>query len=404
MALSDPLNRPTSGSGFGRGNGNTVRPVPASNLPRDAYQNALEHLAKAKFSSPKLSDNGESMRFFNMLIDRGAMDEFVPPERDYNVSHYSDNVDAKLRFFPDSVAEDPEIQSLQSPTDILLANFPKGTSSQGTNEVLFRPYADAPLARLNLYNPDDTMGLRAMAAYLSPYNLPVVDRALEQYMLQLGTGNENAAQQIYAKSELLPEVIQPDIMSFVYRPEENFSAKIMDDSLNFVGDDKKIVWNTAQPYTFKDSEIGSVGTKVGKVISHESGHLLDRLSALFDREPEFWSSSGSAYSDAVSSDISNFPDVNGLTNPIVGWGQQNPAGQFLTPYAEESSTNKTKPLVEDFAERFSLYMYDKQNGYAYTLDDNPVRFAQVYPATSAYFDKLLAELEAGYQPMWRLLE
>lgn len=402
MAPPDPLGRSMSGVGFGRGAGGGVRPLPASSLPEDAYQGALEHLANAKFDR---RHGGEDMRFFHMLMDRGAMDTFVPPERNYNVKYRNPEVvNSDFRY----TANNPEFQSLQSPTDILLTQVKPSQwwTPVAEEYVSFRPYAGSPLAQLDLQGPDDRMGRRAMAAYLSGYDLPVVDKDLEQYMLQLGTGNEEVAKQIFARSELLPDVIRPDTMNFLSDLNPNWvaSTRTNVDDMELALQDVGINWNNLHTGLYSQPPEGtSIGRWAGHTVSHEAGHWLDRLSALRDRDPYRYSSTGPSYRQSVSADISNLPDVSGMVNPVVGWGQQNPSGEYLTQYAADSASGANKD-VEDFAERFSLYMDDRQNGYAYMVGGRPVRFAEVYPATAAYFEELLRQLEAGYEPGWRLLE
>jgi len=358
------------------------------------YENMLDLLVEAKLNRNNPA-RGESMRFFNKAYDSGAMKDFIEP--DYPLNASAREVDFSVF---DETRNDPAIQNLGD-DDILFTLSRNSPSWHPVGYASYYPTADWALHQVQL--PQNEF-LRAMAAASSTYNIPAVDMNMQTLLQDFGSGKPKPIHDISKSVSQMPESIRPDVLNFLSRPYDDAAGWVA------TGDSAgKFALDSDQAIYFNQDfmKYGTGGWD--SIANHEAGHILDRglagvqqgrgatdwLPFVYseDNKRDFMSEQDE-YRNAIEKDQTlgsikdRFPDSsNDLLIYNAGGETLDITGDFITGY----SKSKSHENVEDFAERFMLYLNDKEDGWVVKdiLSGKKLKFAELYPETSKYFDDLL---------------
>jgi len=361
------------------------------------YENMLDLLVEAKLNPRNLA-RGESMRFFNQAYDAGAMKDFVEP--DYPLNASSRQVESSVF---DQTRNDPAIQNLGA-DDILFTYALDAPPWHPIGYASYYPNAGQALHQVEL--PQNPF-LRAMAAASSNYNIPAVDMNMQTLLQDFGEGNPQPTYDVSASVAKLPESIRPDVLNFYSGYNDGASAYV---ATGWGAGD--FAFDSDQAMYFNQEEMmrppfnNNWWTSVPR---HEAGHILDRGLAgvqlgrgatddvpyVFteDRKQDYISEQDK-YREIIEQDqamgsirerFNIEPDMPLYFN--AGGRELNLDDDFVSDY----SLNNSDENVEDFAERFMLYLNDAEDGWA--MEDitgtKRWRFVEMYPRMARYFDTLL---------------
>jgi len=362
------------------------------------YENMLDLLVQAKINRNNPA-RGESMRFFNQAYDSGAMKDFVKPEHPLNASarEIDSSVFAQTR-------NDPAIQNLGN-DDILFTLSRNSPDAHPIGYASYYPVDGWALHQVDL--PPDPF-LRAMAAASSTYNIPAVDLNMERLLEDFGGGNPNPTYDVSATVANLPESIRPDVLNFYYpdRFGGEYAAYV-----NATDGAGRFAFDSDQAMFFNQEALMNAGNYWPSTTMHESGHILDRglagvMSGAGSTDPygvpftnntnRNFVSEQDSYRENVDKDLAmgsirerlnipeNMPLYFSTSDAAVNLDED-----FFTDYSLDSSAED----VEDFAERFTLYLMDRDVGWA--MEDvtgtKKWRFAELFPWLTRYFDGLLRQ-------------
>jgi len=462
---SDPYGRPTVGPGFGRGN-----PVVAGTQYYDDLETALRLLASADAQRTTVgpSTAGEAMRFYNRFRDSrlgerptavdtqaliaalgsnveedylgGLSDAFYPVyEPNRNVS--STNVKPSRTNFV--IGQQSDIDSNVEPQpgdpypDFWAGRIQdKGysssfeTSPEQFERMLLSSRANLPL--------DAEMQLLASRYLAENFRIPntvdsvlnTIPEHLTQYLRSVNFQSpsnwpfEGVGALAYA---------QGGGTQWVFEEEEPsvYGGKIVFPMDRSISDDPNSWWRKLLGF--------ETSPGIRNVLRHELGHIVDsaasgvigdrwtRQGHWFNEDPPlaWWLNEYSrypAYLAAILSDATNFPEVSQLEfntpGKLTGEKYLPFVSDYGRDYSERLSEYNSKPYggyggrTEDFADRFMMYLIDKQDGWI--AEDRPLnpfasrtryRFADLYPESAKYFDTIFDpetafDAYSGFSPEW----
>lgn len=378
----DPLGREPNVSGFGRGAPSNVSPLPLRSREQTSYQNALEHLADAinPRTDREQATRGESARFFNMLMDRGAMNDFAPA-RDRSIES---TLEERNRPWP-SVRSDAWAS--------------------------FQPFQGSPQVNVRLGSQDtgSDVAMTALRVLGNRYNLPAVDKNLERFILQGGMEDPSTLNKIVVNTANSPEPIRAENLNFVRDDDVRlpllasvFPDRTIQQLYHSGGEFKpQVSWNTR-------TVDGLPAARLMAVVDHESGHLLDSFSNWRDPEKPFSRYVDEGYFDAVSADIGSMPAeyASGDFQTATGFRQVDPYSEFATDYSRGTNNYEQygESVEEDYSERFSQFLADRYIAPVFTFNGEPLAFSDVFPNIAKYFQGRLDLMSREPRSSWRYLE
>ena len=384
MAPPDPLGRPTSGVGFGRGNS----VVAGSRYYKD-LDNALSLLASAdaQRSSPN-NTAGEAMRFFNMFRDSRLSERPDVVDTQRFIDQY--NARPEVRQGPPLEFSDEYLGGSSRPyfpQDVVLneaAKYDNGRNPQFSVEVTGPKFGT---------NVEVSPYQYSQAQLSSRAGLPV-PLTLQLLLDRFASPNFRVGSTVQGVADVIPAgaLRNLDTINFVDPEASSTFSGSRGDSIGGYQAGRDIYFPIDERLDEQSGNalarfLGLGGNPFSNTLRHELGHSLDyvgRPVASNPDDPSYLSVADPSYTQAILNDAS----LLGLQSS-VDWDMASRRGlggeysPYVTAYGATS-------ILEDFAERMAMYLTDREQGRIAGRDGMSYRFADLYPESARYFDEILS--------------